>query len=73
MPDNHSIMRVETSLAVLLSAPYGYSNAAIGLSGLPKLGARSRTQAVEQARAFGLLASSAQATNAERQRYEHQL
>jgi hypothetical protein len=34
MPDNHSIKRVETSLAVLLSGPHGYSNAAIGLSGL---------------------------------------
>ena len=38
-----------------------------------KLGALSRTQAVEQARALGLLASSARATNAEKQRYEYQL
>jgi LuxR family transcriptional regulator, maltose regulon positive regulatory protein len=34
-----------------------------------KLGARSRTQAVEQARALGLLTAPARATNAERQRY----
>jgi LuxR family maltose regulon positive regulatory protein len=38
-----------------------------------KLGARSRTQAVEQARALGLLTPSARATNAESQRYEQQL
>lgn len=38
-----------------------------------KLAALSCTQAVEQALALGLLASSARATNAERQRYEFQL
>jgi LuxR family transcriptional regulator, maltose regulon positive regulatory protein len=38
-----------------------------------KLGARSRTQAVEQARALGLLTASARATNTESQRYEFQL
>jgi LuxR family maltose regulon positive regulatory protein len=38
-----------------------------------KLGARSRTQAVEQARALGLLTPSARATNTESQRYDFQL
>ena len=38
-----------------------------------KLGARSRTQAVEQARALGLLTASARATNAESRRYELQV
>ena len=33
MPDNHSIMLIEISLAIRLSGPHGYSNAAIGLSG----------------------------------------
>lgn len=38
-----------------------------------KPGALSRTQAVGQARALGLLPPSARATNAERQRCEYQL
>jgi len=38
-----------------------------------KLGARSRTQAVEQARALGLLTPSARATNTESQRYDFRL